>query len=160
MVTDGLAAALAPLIAAAEDPDGYVAAWKRRTGGKVIGSFGMNFPTEIAHAAGALPVLVQENREPDSHGRNLLAEFYCGYTRNIADQAAKGRLRQYDGLFSADHCIQLLGALDVARDEAPDVPVYFGQWPTSLGDGWTMDAGRAMVAALIEDAAQHAQDAH
>lgn len=151
MVTDGLAAALAPLETVAADPDGYVAAWKQRTGRAAIGAFGMNFPAEIAHAAGALPVLVQESREPDSYGRNLLAEFYCGYTRNIADQAARGRLGLYDGLFSADHCIQLLGALDVVRDEAPDLPMYFGQWPTSLGDGWTLDAARTTVGAFIEE---------
>jgi len=25
-------------------------------------------------------------------GRHLLAEFYCGFTRNLADSAAKGAL--------------------------------------------------------------------
>jgi benzoyl-CoA reductase subunit C len=145
------AVALAALSEAADNPDGYAAAWKQRTGGKVVGAFPMNFPAEIVHAAGALPVLIQENREPDSHGRNLLAEFYCGYTRNIADQAAKGRLSGYDAFFLADHCIQLLGAADVIRDEIPGTPMYFGQWPTSLGDGWTLAAARTMVSAFIEE---------
>ncbi len=151
MVPEALAAGLATLREAADDPDRYVVAWKRRTGGKVVGAFPMNFPAEIAHAAGALPVLIQENREPDSHGRNLLAEFYCGYTRNVADQAAKGRLSIYDGLFLADHCIQLLGAVDVVRAEAPATPVYFGQWPTSLSDGWTLDVARTMIGSLIQE---------
>jgi benzoyl-CoA reductase subunit C len=144
-------AALATLKQAADDPDGYAADWKQRTGGKVVGAFPMNFPAEIVHAAGALPVLIQENREPDSHGRTLLAEFYCGYTRNIADQAVKGRLSGYDGFFLADHCIQLLGALDVVRDEMPATPMYFGQWPTSLGDGWTLAAAHTMVSAFVAE---------
>jgi benzoyl-CoA reductase subunit C len=151
VVPEALAAARAALTAAADDPDGYVRAWKRRTGGKAVGAFPMNFPAEIAHAAGALPVLIQENREPDSHGRTLLAEFYCGYTRNVADQAAKGRLDIYDGFFLADHCVQLLGAVDVVRAEVPGAPVYFGQWPTSLGDGWTLDVARKMVGAMVAE---------
>jgi bcr-type benzoyl-CoA reductase subunit C len=124
--------ALAVLKEVADDPDGYVVRWKQRTGGKAVGLFPMNFPAEIAHAAGVLPVVIQENREPDSHGRHLLAEFYCGYTRNIADQAAKGRLDIYDGFFLADHCIQLLGAVDVVRAESPDKPMYFGHLEPSL----------------------------
>lgn len=130
-------AAMATLAEVASDPEAYIARWKQRTGGKVVGAFPMNFPAEIAHAAGTLPVLVQENSEPDTIGRNLLAEFYCGYTRNIADSAAKGKLDIYDGFFLADHCIQLLGAVDVVRAESPDSPVYFGHLPTSLGDYWT-----------------------
>ena len=119
MGTGSAPGAPAALQEVADDPDSYVVRWKERTGGRAIGVFPMNFPAEIAQAAGALPVVIQENREPDSLGRNLLAEFYCGYTRNIADQAAKGRLDHYDGFFLADHCIQLLGAVDVLRFESP-----------------------------------------
>ncbi len=148
---DELDAVLAVLTEVAEDPDRYVRRWRESTGGKVVGAFPMNFPAEIAHAAGALPVLIQENREPDVHGRDLLAEFYCGYTRNVADSAAKGRLDIYDGFFLADHCIQLLGAVDVVRAEVPDCPVYFGQLPPSLGDGWTLGEARRMMREFVEE---------
>jgi benzoyl-CoA reductase/2-hydroxyglutaryl-CoA dehydratase subunit BcrC/BadD/HgdB len=144
-------AALDALTKAADDPDAYVAGWRERTGGKAFGVFPMNFPAEIVHAGGALPVLLQENREPDSLGRNLLAEFYCGYTRNIADQAAKGSLAGYDGFFLADHCTQLLGAVDVVRFEVPDTPVYFGQLPTSLTDSWTPERARLMMRSFVEE---------
>jgi len=150
-VSDRLTTALARLTEVADDPDSYALSWKQRTGGKVVGAFPMNFPAEVAHAAGALPVIIQENREPDSSGRNLLAEFYCGYTRNIADQAAKGRLDHYDGFFLADHCIQLLGAVDVLRFESPDKPLYFGQLETSLGDAWTPDVVRKKMQSFIDE---------
>lgn len=140
----------------ADDPDGYVVRWKQRTGGKVVGAFPMNFPAEIAHAAGALPVVIQENREPDSLGRNLLAEFYCGYTRNIADSAAKGKLDIYDGFFLADHCIQLLGAVDVVRSESPDAPMYFGHLPTSLSDGWTPEEALTMMRSFVTEMSEFA----
>ncbi|HEY2191740.1 MAG TPA: 2-hydroxyacyl-CoA dehydratase family protein [Actinomycetospora sp.] len=153
MTTAGASAqaAIAALTAAADDPDAYVAEWKQRTGRKAFGVFPMNFPAEIVHAGGALPVLLQENREPDSLGRNLLAEFYCGYTRNIADQAAKGTLAGYDGFFLADHCTQLLGAVDVVRSEVPDTPVYFGQLPTSLTDSWTPERARLMMRSFVDE---------
>lgn len=146
-----LASTLATLTAVADDPDAYVRDWKHRTGRKAVAAFPMNFPAEIAYAAGALPVLVQENREPDSSGRTLLAEFYCGYTRNIADQAAKGRFALFDGVFFADHCIQLLGAVDVLRFESPDTPMYFGQLEASLGDAWAPDAIRAKLATFTAE---------
>lgn len=152
MTTNGgsTQAALAALTAAADDPDAYVTDWKQRTGRKAFGVFPMNFPAEIAIAAGALPVIIQENREPDSLGRNLLAEFYCGYTRNVADQAAKGMLDIYDGFFQADHCVQLLGAADVVRSEV-DAPVFFGQLPTSMSDSWAPARALATMRSFVEE---------
>lgn len=152
------ASALAELTEVVDDPDAYVARWKQATGRKALGAFPMNCPAEIVHAGGALPVLLQENREPDSLGRNLLAEFYCGYTRNIADQAAKGTLDGYDGFFLADHCTQLLGAVDVVRSEVPDTPVFFGQLPTSLSDSWTLEKARSMMRSFVEEMGRFAGD--
>ncbi|WP_037140386.1 2-hydroxyacyl-CoA dehydratase subunit D [Rhodococcoides fascians] len=128
--------AMRALSAAADDPNTYVAQWKKRTGRKALGVFPMNFPAELAHAHGVLPAVVQEDREPITAGRNLLGEFNCGYTRNLADQAALGRLEIYDAFFQADHCIQLLGAVDVVREYEEDKPVYLGQFMTSMSDDW------------------------
>ncbi|MFC0448132.1 2-hydroxyacyl-CoA dehydratase subunit D [Rhodococcus jostii] len=128
--------AMLTMSAVADSPTDYVAQWKRRTGRKALGVFPMNFPSELAHAAGVLPVIIQEDREPITVGRNLLGEFNCGYTRNVADQAALGRLDVYDGFFHADHCIQLLGAIDVVREDESDKPVYFGQLMSSMSDDW------------------------
>lgn len=147
----GTSAALDALTAVADDPDAYVARWKSESGGKAVGVFPMNFPAEVVHAAGVLPVLVQENREPDSMGRNLLAEFYCGYTRNVADSAAKGGLDLYDGFLLADHCTQLLGAVDVVRSEMPDTPVFLGQLPTSLTDDRARDEARRTMRSFVEE---------
>ncbi|TQC50121.1 2-hydroxyacyl-CoA dehydratase [Rhodococcus sp. WS4] len=128
--------AMLTMSAVADSPTDYVAQWKRTTGRKALGVFPMNFPSELAHAAGVLPVIIQEDREPITVGRNLLGEFNCGYTRNVADQAALGRLDVYDGFFHADHCIQLLGAIDVVREDESDKPVYFGQLMSSMSDDW------------------------
>src|SRR6476620_5991498 len=88
--------AMATLAPIAEDPNAYAEAWKRAHQRKVIGTFPMNFPGELVHAAGALPVVVQENRVPVTMGRTLMYEFYCAYTRSLTDQAATRQLDVFD----------------------------------------------------------------
>lgn len=136
-MTDVTSAALATLSATARNPRGYVEQWRADHPGRpVLGILPMNFPREIAHATGALPVIVQDDQRPITEGRALLAEFYCGYTRNLADQAATGRLDVYDGVFMADHCIQLIGAADVIRQLQPETTVFLGMLNTSMNDRW------------------------
>ncbi|HEX3679127.1 MAG TPA: 2-hydroxyacyl-CoA dehydratase family protein [Galbitalea sp.] len=113
-------AAFATLAAAAVDPVTYAQSWKARTGRPVIGSFPMNFPSELTHATGALPVVIQESRTTITEGRSLLPEFYCGYTRSLAD-----------------HCVQLLGAVDVIRWAKPEIPTHFAQFISSMDDPWS-----------------------
>ncbi|MFD2578420.1 hypothetical protein ACFSTD_06990 [Novosphingobium colocasiae] len=81
---------LGTLSEAAAAPLEYVARWKRRTGRKAVGVLPMNFPLELVHAAGALPSLVQESSEAITDGRSLIYEFYCAYSRSLADQGGQG----------------------------------------------------------------------
>ena len=128
---------LAELAEAARQPRSYIGRWRSaHPGQQVVGVLPMNFPREIASAAGTLPVVVQDDRMPVTDGRSLLPEFYCGYTRNLADQAATGRFEGYDAVFMADHCIQLIGAADVMRAVLPDIPVFFGMLISSMSDTW------------------------
>ncbi len=134
------------LSAVARDPRGYVEGWRARHPGRlVLGVLPMNFPRELALAAGTLPVVVQDDQQPVTEGRALLAEFYCGYTRNLADQAATGRFDLYDAVLMADHCIQLIGAADVVRAILPETPVFFGMLNSSMNDSW----GPARVTAMM-----------
>jgi bcr-type benzoyl-CoA reductase subunit C len=156
--------ALEALAAAANSPGDYARAWKQRTGGKVVGIFPMNFPGEIVRAAGALPVVVQDSREPITAGSGLLPEFHCGYTRSLADQAVTGQFGFFDAFLCADHCIQLLGAVDTIRYTLPGTPVRMVQFISSMGDPWarqqvddTMrtfaaDLERLLGTAITEDA--------
>ena len=140
--------ALDRLGAAADDSLGYAERWKREHGRHVIGTFPMNFPVEIVHAAGALPVIVQEDRAAITAGRNLLFEFYCGYTRSISDQAATQKLGMIDAFFLVDHCVALLGAVDAMRYELPDQPMFLAQYVASMDEPWTPPEIREKVQAL------------
>lgn len=140
--------AYSALARVANDPIGYATEWKARTGRLVVGSFPMNFPSEIVHATGALPVIVQESRAPITEGRSLLPEFYCSFTRSVADQAAVGELDVFDAFVLADHCVQLLGAADVIRWAKPDVPMHFAQFISSMDDPWSRGQVRDKVGSL------------
>ncbi|MET0888419.1 MAG: 2-hydroxyacyl-CoA dehydratase family protein, partial [Mycetocola sp.] len=143
-------AAFDSMVRAAEDPTGYVVRWRESTGRRAVGVFPMNFPSEIVHATGLLPVVVQEDRVPITVGNNLISEFNCGYTRNLADQVAGGRLDVFDAFYMVDHCIELIGAADVIRELSPK-PFYFGQLISSMDDPWTGDQARITIADLVQE---------
>lgn len=140
--------AIATLTGVAENPMAYAERWKQTHQRKVIGTFPMNFPAELVHAAGALPVVVQENREPITLGRTLMYEFYCGYTRSIVDQVAKRQLDVFDAFFFVDHCVALLGAVDAMRFELPDKPMFLAQYTASMDEAWTPPEVRKKVESL------------
>lgn len=145
-------AAYETLAAAAADPAAYIAGWRERhPGRKVAAVLPMNFPTELIAAAGVLPVIVQESRNDDTEGRALLAEFYCGYTRDLANQAATGAFDVYDGVFVADHCVQLLGAADIIRVLGPGRPIHFGQFIASMNESATMGRIRTEMSGLLAE---------
>jgi benzoyl-CoA reductase subunit C len=133
---------LSVFAAAAKAPLVYARAWKERHGRPVIGSFPMNFPGELAHAAGALPIILQESDAPITYGHGVLFPFYCGYTRSIVDQAMIGEFKFLDAIMFGDHCVQLLGAADAVRVQLPDTRVIFFQLISSMCDPWTLGRSR------------------
>lgn len=117
----------------------YALDWKRQTGGKIVATFPMHFPAEMIHAAGALPVVLQEVAEEITVGHGAIYPFYCGFSRSAVDQALKGDLDFADAIVLGDTCVQILGAADVVRMEMPDVPVYFFQLLACMRDNWTFE---------------------
>jgi bcr-type benzoyl-CoA reductase subunit C len=151
----------------AADPLGYARGWKASRQRPVIASFPMNFPGELVHAAGALPVVLQESPDPITYGHGLLFPFYCGYTRSMVDQAAKGDFAGLDAIMFGDHCVQLLGAADAIRVQLPGTRVIFFQLISSMCDPWTLGRSREsfqklkseleeFIGCSIGDAALHA----
>ncbi|MES2483301.1 MAG: 2-hydroxyacyl-CoA dehydratase family protein [Pseudomonadota bacterium] len=137
--------------AAAQEPLAYARAWKEKNQRPVIGSFPMNFPGELAHAAGALPVILQESPAPITFGHGMLFPFYCGYTRSIVDQAMIGEFKFLDAIMFGDHCVQLLGAADAVRMQLPDTRVIFFQLISSMCDPWTLGRSRESFLTLKQE---------
>lgn len=135
---------------AAAHPNETARTWKREHGGKVVGSFPMHFPSEIVHAAGALPVILQEADEPITVGHNGMYPFFCGYTRSVVDQASKGDFDFLDAIMFGDHCVQVLSAADVIRARMPGTQVGFYQLIASLRDAWSFENAERALRRLIE----------
>ncbi|MES2483286.1 MAG: 2-hydroxyacyl-CoA dehydratase family protein [Pseudomonadota bacterium] len=127
---------------AAARPLDYARQWKKETGARVIGIFPMHFPGELAHAAGALPMVVQEDDEPVTIGQSQVFSFYCGYNRSLIDQALRGEFEVLDAILFGDHCVQLLGTADVIRAHLPAKPILFNQLCSILDADWALDETR------------------
>jgi bcr-type benzoyl-CoA reductase subunit C len=126
------------LAEAAAQPLAYARRWKAETGRRVIGLFPMHFPGELAHAAGALPMILQEDDQPVTIGQSNVFNFYCGYNRSIIDQALRGEFEVLDAILFGDHCVQLLGTADVIRANIPNKPILFNQLCSILEAEWAM----------------------
>lgn len=135
----------------AENPLAYAAGWKAAHNKPVIGSFPMNFPGELAHAAGALPMILQESHDAITVGHGVLFPFYCGYTRSMVDQASKGDFAVLDAIMFGDHCVQLLGAADAIRVQLPETRVIFFQLISSMCDPWTLGRSIESFVSLREE---------
>ncbi len=136
---------------AAIRPLAYAREWKQANEGRVIGIFPMHFPGELAHAAGALPIVLQEDQEPITVGLGSLFNFYCGYNRSIVDQALRGEFGFLDAIMFGDHCVQLLGTADILRDRSPKPPILFNQLITSLSAPWAEEETRKAFAQLWKE---------
>jgi bcr-type benzoyl-CoA reductase subunit C len=133
---------------AAERPLESAKRWKDQHGMKVVGSFPMHFPGELAHAAGTLPVILQEADAPVTVGHGLIFPFYCGFTRSVVDQACKGEFDFLDAIMFGDHCVQVLGAADIVRSKLPKTRVHFYQLISAMSDPWSRARARATFADL------------
>src|SRR6202140_1826247 len=147
--------------AAAEQPPEGARARKRQHHTPVVGSFPMHFPGELAHAAGTLPVILQESQAPVTVGHGRIFPFYCGFTRSVVDQACKGDFDFLDAIMFGDHCVQVLGAADIVRSKLPNTRVHFYQLISAMSDPWTRARARATFAELksgLEDLVGHSID--
>lgn len=127
---------LGNLAAIVDDP--YAQARQaKQEGRKVVGVTPMHFPEELVHAAGALPVVLQESNEPVTVGFGHLYPFYCGFTRSNVDLAVKGKLDLFDAVVVSDMCLQTRYMGYVMQRQMPKTPFAYIQWPLEVGsDRW------------------------
>ncbi len=73
-------------------------------GGKIVACFYGLAPKELIHAAGAMPVQLIEERNPDYDERSKLLPYLCGMSKNVAGQVY-GHVYDYvDGVMVATVC--------------------------------------------------------
>ncbi len=106
--------------------------WKEASGKKIVACSPMHFPEELIHAAGMLPVVLQETDEAITTGFSYIYPFFCAITRNIVDIAVKGQLSFLDGLVYTDICVQNRTAACMLKQNLPTSHVEYAHLPTSL----------------------------
>ncbi len=133
-------AIFAKLSQTAERPYEAVKAWKERHGCKVVAHLPMHSPGEIAHAAGALPVLLQESPDPVTVGHAHIYPYYCGFCRSIVDDAARGALEFADFIVGGDgdNCVQGLGAADLVMLLLPGASRFHFTAPRWVRERWSV----------------------
>lgn len=98
----------------------YAQAWKKRTGGKVIGWFEPYFPEEIVYAAGVLPVRILAEHEPD-----VLSDKWiygaCYPVKDMVNQLLLGRMDYIDGLVNVEGCQWMFNVYEVATNNNPNL---------------------------------------
>jgi bcr-type benzoyl-CoA reductase subunit C len=110
--------------------DPYASARQAKQGGrKVVGVTPMHFPEELVHAAGALPVVLQESSEPVTVGFGHIYPFYCGFMRSTVDLAVKGKLDHFDAIVVSDMCYQTRMMSHIMRVNMRKTPFVYIQWP-------------------------------
>ena len=98
----------------------YARAWKKRTGGKVLGYYEPYMPEEIVYAAGALPVRLFSKHEPDDvTDRQMYGN--CACSREILNQFIKGNFDYIDGLINAEGCQWMLNAFQTTLNNKPEL---------------------------------------
>jgi benzoyl-CoA reductase subunit C len=98
----------------------YARAWKKRTGGKVLGYYEPYMPEEIVYAAGILPVRLLSQHEPDdATDRQMYGN--CACSRDLLNQFIKGRYDYIDGLVNAEGCQWMLNAFQTTLNYKPEL---------------------------------------
>jgi benzoyl-CoA reductase subunit C len=97
----------------------YARAWKRRTGGKVLGYFETYMPEEIVYAAGVLPVRILARHEPDNISDKWIYAS-CYPVKDMVNQLLKGRYDYVDGLVNVEGCQWMFNAFEVASNNRKD----------------------------------------
>ncbi len=85
----------------------YAKAWKKRTGGKVMGYFCTYVPEEILYAAGILPVRILGSHEPQDVTEPHIFGMFCPFCRDCLAQGLKGRYDYLDGIMIAQACLHI-----------------------------------------------------
>lgn len=86
-----------------QDRHEYARAWKKRTGGQVIGWFEPYFPEELAYAAGMLPVRLLPEHKADAKSEKWMYAA-CYPSRDILNQFLIGDYDYVDAIVNVEGC--------------------------------------------------------
>ncbi|MFX1317767.1 MAG: benzoyl-CoA reductase, bzd-type, subunit N [Promethearchaeota archaeon] len=90
----------------------YAQAWKKRTGGKVLGYFCTYVPEELLLAADILPVRILGSHEAQDVTEPHIFGMFCPFCRDCLAQGLKGRFDYVNGIMIAQSCLHIRQAFN------------------------------------------------
>ncbi|MDP2645644.1 MAG: 2-hydroxyacyl-CoA dehydratase family protein [Desulfobacterales bacterium] len=110
----------------------YAKAWKKRTGGKVVGFLCSYAPEEILYAAGVLPVrLFGAQKSSDLVEKHLASNIACSFCRDCLGQALEGEYAYLDGVVQGQTCLHTGEVFWIMEKHLPLEFTYFLSVPHS-----------------------------
>lgn len=97
------------------DPEGYAREWKKKTGGKVIGTLCSYAPEELIFAAGALGFRIFGSIAAISRADAHLQAYSCSLVRGALEDALAHRLDFIDGMVFPHTCDSIQRLSDIWR---------------------------------------------
>ena len=98
----------------------YARQWKARTGGKILGYYEPYMPEEIVYAAGALPVRLLADVQPDPRTDKWMYAA-CYPARALLNQFLNGTYDYVDGIVNVEGCQWMYHAFESTLRNKPDL---------------------------------------
>jgi len=98
----------------------YAKAWKKRTGGMILGFNSTYMPEELAYAAGMLPVRLIAEQKPDVVSAKWIYAS-CYVAKNLTNQILGGDYDYLDAMMNVEECQWLFNVFEVAGNTKPDL---------------------------------------
>ncbi len=110
---------------------GYVAAWKKKTGGKAIGYMPVYVPRELIYAAGVLPVGIMGGGDQIEiiKGDAYFQSYICHIPRSMVELGLSGHLDALDGMMFPAICDVIRNLSGIWKMMFPDKESIYVDFP-------------------------------
>jgi benzoyl-CoA reductase/2-hydroxyglutaryl-CoA dehydratase subunit BcrC/BadD/HgdB len=113
----------------ANNPNGYVVDWKKRTGKKAFGAMPPFAPEELIYASGALPVGTWGAPVSPTDAFQYFPTFYCSILTTTLQMGIQGSYRELDAFVCGTGCDGLQDMMEDWKLAVPSIPVIGYVYP-------------------------------
>jgi benzoyl-CoA reductase/2-hydroxyglutaryl-CoA dehydratase subunit BcrC/BadD/HgdB len=114
------------------DPLHWAAAWRARSGRKVIGHLLPDVPEEVIHAAGGLPLALEGAGIPISYAQAAIPGYTCSHAMGLLELGLRGALDGVDAMVIPYVCDTTRNLFHTWTHRFPQVPSEFLRLPKRL----------------------------
>ncbi|MCL1805529.1 MAG: 2-hydroxyacyl-CoA dehydratase [Clostridiales bacterium] len=102
----------------------YAKAWKKKTGGLVVGYCPNYMPEELAYAAGMLPIRIMAEQKPDVVSAKWIYAS-CYVAKNMTNMLLNGEYDYMDAFVHVEDCQWTFNVFEVASNNFPSLLTHY-----------------------------------